>query len=803
MQPPKAGTDADAHHNELSRLAALLRYEILDSAEEAAFDDFTQLASRLCDTPIALISLVDDRRQWFKSRVGLAVSETPRDISFCSHAIRGSEIFEVPDALADPRFRDNPLVTGEPGIRFYAGTLLRTPDGHNLGTLCVIDRKPRRLSADQRDALGRLGRQVMRLFEQRLLARRHAEQAALQQAILSSAATAVMTTDILGRLESLNPTAERLLGYSAAELVGRGICNTLFDPIMLEHRARLLAEEFGHPVQACFDVLTLPLERGLPEMAQWRLRHRNGSDVPVLLHVMAIRDEDERLHGYLLSAFDLAYQEQLQLRLQQIAAQVPGMLYQFHWRPRGGGEFPYISQGVQDIFGLSAGQISNDIRTIYKRVHPADLREVQRSLRQAARQLVPWQAEYRVEHPERGLRWVEARATPLPQADGTVLWNGLVTDITERKAEQLELDKQQEMNRRLLEALSEAVIACDAEGNLTVFNEKAKQWHGGDAEAISPMQWARRYHLYLADGVTPMPTEQIPLLRALAGEHIADLEMAIVCNGAPRYVICNANPLYGTGGQLMGAVTVLYDITERKRIERLQREFISTVSHELRTPLTSITGALALISANVLGQVPEPLRELLEIAHQNSQRLSALIDDLLDMDKLHAGKMRFDMRQQALAPLLRSALRANYSYAERRGVEFRLEHCDPVLVEVDAMRLQQVLSNLLSNAAKFSPAGEHIDVRADRRDAFVRVSVRDHGPGIADSFRERVFQKFAQADSSDSRQQGGTGLGLAISKELIERMGGHIGFHSEPGQGACFWFELPCQEAPVDGVAST
>ncbi|HAR05303.1 MAG TPA: histidine kinase, partial [Pseudomonas sp.] len=148
-----------AQPRELSRLAALLRYEILDTPEESAFDDFTALAAQMCDTPIALISLVDDRRQWFKSRVGLDVSETPRDISFCTYTITGEQIFEVPDALQDPRFRDNPLVQGDPHIRFYAGTPLTSPDGHNLGTLCVIDRKPRRLSSEQRETLERLGRQ--------------------------------------------------------------------------------------------------------------------------------------------------------------------------------------------------------------------------------------------------------------------------------------------------------------------------------------------------------------------------------------------------------------------------------------------------------------------------------------------------------------------------------------------------------------------------------------------------------------------------------------------------------------------
>lgn len=237
---------------------------------------------------------------------------------------------------------------------------------------------------------------------------------------------------------------------------------------------------------------------------------------------------------------------------------------------------------------------------------------------------------------------------------------------------------------------------------------------------------------------------------------------------------------------------------EAERASRVKSEFISTVSHELRTPLTAISGALGLVAGGVAGALPAAASEMVGIALKNSKRLAFLINDLLDMEKLQAGKLHFDRRVQPLMPLLEQALADNQAYAAQFGVRYVLrERVDGVQVEVDAQRLQQVLANLLSNAAKFSPSGAAVEVDVVQRGGTVRVTVTDHGPGIASEFQPRIFQKFSQADASDTRQKGGTGLGLAISRELTERMGGRMGFQSQPGEGARFFFELPVWTAPL------
>ncbi|HBO0324798.1 TPA: PAS domain S-box protein [Pseudomonas aeruginosa] len=610
------------------------------------FDNITALAAQICETPIALISLVDAERQWFKSRQGLDARETPRELAFCAHAINGETLFEVENALLDPRFRDNPLVTGAPDIRFYAGMPLADSEGHNLGTLCVIDRQPRQLSERQKGALKLLAQQAINLFELRLQTRQQQEQAALHKAILSSVGTAVLITDMAGVIRQASPGVLPLLGYEVDALVGQSL------GLVLPDEERQLQPD---PVRPSFNCGSE--QASLHEL---RARHRKGQRIPVLFSLAPIAMDGSAQMGYLCILNDLSYREEALQRLQHIAEQLPGVVYQFQLYSDGRSCFPYASEGLRDVYGLQPEEVREDASSVFARIHPDDLLDVTASIQASAEHLSVWHREYRFLHPIKGLIWLEGRAMPQPRADDSILWHGFITDIT-----------------------------------------------------------------------------------------------------------------------------------QRKHLEQMKNEFVSTVSHELRTPLTSIAGSLGLINGEALGPVPNAMREMLSIAQSNSQRLRKLIDDLLDMDKLLAGKMSFIPQQLDIDSFLAECVTSHQGFARQHDVQLTYTGGPVAQITADPMRLQQVLSNLLSNALKFSPAGSQVLLSAQALGGQIRILVVDQGPGVPAEFVDRLFEKFSQADASDRRQKGGTGLGLAISKELMERMGGCIGFYPRPGGGSVFWVELP------------
>jgi len=254
-------------------------------------------------------------------------------------------------------------------------------------------------------------------------------------------------------------------------------------------------------------------------------------------------------------------------------------------------------------------------------------------------------------------------------------------------------------------------------------------------------------------------------------------------------------PLVNDDGEVTSIVLQGRDITQQRAAERMRSEFTSTLSHELRTPLTSILGSLQLMRSGALGEVPKDQDEVVEIAERNSQRLLDLINEVLDIEKIESGRVTLVPESMKIDALLNESVRLNQGFADRFRANLALHGQVPdVVVRGDRKRLMQVMTNLLSNAAKFSPPNAAVDVTVRKIGAMVRVEVGDRGSGIPEAFRHRIFGRFAQADSGDSRIKGGAGLGLAISKRLIELMQGRIGFEDREGGGTTFFFELPIMQ---------
>jgi len=450
----------------------------------------------------------------------------------------------------------------------------------------------------------------------------------------------------------------------------------------------------------------------------------------------------------------------------------------------------YFSPRYRQLLGYSQEEFPNNLSSFEEALHQEDYDRVILAINEHLDLGKPYDVTFRMRNKSGEWVWFRGKGEAVrDENDIAVRMAGSISDISSQKAAEAKLAEIAQHSQTILDNVVDGIITLNKDYQIISVNTAAENIFGYQEQRIIGQDIVMLFngdngiHLIIHD-TDNLNTAEIEVTRHNGDLFSMELTVSRIVNDDTELFIL-----------------VVRDITERKRIDTLKNEFVSTVSHELRTPLTSIKGALGLLNSGATGQQSDQSQKLLSTAYSNTERLTTLINDLLDMEKIAAGKMHFDMQDELIMEQVKQAISASDQYGELYDVNTRLRHVAPgVMVEIDVQRFQQVMSNLLSNAIKFSPEGSIVDIDVEVESDSVKVSVIDQGPGIPDDFKGRIFFKFSQADSSDTRQKGGTGLGLAISRELVEQMNGQIGFENTKSQGAKFYITLPISAQVEEGL---
>ncbi len=620
-----------------------------------------------------------------------------------------------------------------------------------------------------------------RVEREREVAAMHAR----EQALLNAAALAIIGTDGEGIIHTFNSEAERILGYRAAEVEGSKTPLLFHDPAEIAERAGELGIEPG------FEVLIHQAKSGSVESRDWTYRRKDGSTLTVMLTISTVHDACGGRMGFMGVAQDVTERRREQDELHKMAL-VASRTHNAVVITNPHAQVEWVNEAFTRLTGYTFDEVRG--RKVGELVQGAETSsETVAAMRRAIHARQGFQVEVLNYTREGRPYWVEIDSRPYHDARGCILgYVAVETETTARKVIEDELRRSEAELRAVVAALPDTVFRISADGiflgvhapDPSLLLAPPATIPGRSVDELLPSHLARLVREAVAGALRHGRSETVEYALEIAGQ-TREFEA--------RTVRLNEGE----------ALLLIREVSERKALDRLKDEFLSTVSHELRTPLAAIQGTLGLLGGGVFGTLPPEARELTAMAITNAERLTRLLNDILDIEKSMRGGLRVECAPHAMAPLVRRAVTEAAPFAQQFEVSYVLhESSEAACANLDPDRLLQVLHNLLSNAAKYGDPGQNVDVRLTPTPLGWCISVENKGRPIPAEFRPRMFQRFAVADGSNHRARAGTGLGLAISRALIERMGGTIDYESTE-ERTTFHFELPrCDSWPEPLQAS-
>jgi two-component system, OmpR family, sensor histidine kinase VicK len=783
--------------DEALRIEALTQYEVLNSAPDPVLDDLTQLAAQICDTPVAAVTFIGTDRIWVRSRFGMESLELSLGSLPCETTILGDTVYEIPDTRNDLHYAPDGILLEGQSYRFYAGAPLTTPAGVNIGALLVLDRPSRLLTPAQSSALSILSRQVINRLElngrihqmDRAARSRQRVESALTvernfvSTVLDTVGALVAVFDPAGRIVRFNRACEMISGYDFATLQGRYAWDKLIPrpeiPEAIETFERLRSGHFP----AAFE-------------NQWL--SRDGNLHRIAWSATALADSQGQIAFIIATGIDVTTQRAAEATLRESEARyrqlIEGSLGMVCTHDLRGNLLTINTHGAETIGRtieeMTGHNLVEFIAPEKRSALPAYLKKIGETGEA--------QGMLHLSHADGEVRAVAYRNKLIVVPGRAPYVLGFGVDISEQVRAEGRLRTLTRQSDSILASVGDGIYGIDLDGRVTFVNAAATQMLGYKQDEILGHVMHQLIHHTRADG-TPYDSADSPIRKSLTNFDTVRVSNEIFWrkDGTSFPVEYVARPQIDSqssdseGLKPLGVVVAFTDTTERRALDRMKDEFISTVSHELRTPLTSLRGALGLLAGGALVNRPEKTQQMLEIAISNSDRLVRLVNDILDLERIGSGKAELHSAMCSTEDLLRRAAGVQQNRTPRPNIRiFFAAH--GVNVWADADRILQTLNNLLSNAIKFSPAGSEIHLTARNLDeSEAIIEVRDQGRGIPADKLEHIFDRFQQGDASDSRAMGGTGLGLAICRSIVNQHGGRIWATSVEGEGTTFHFTLP------------